>query len=242
MLKNIWIIGKRELKSYFESPSAYVFLSGFLILTGVLTFFIMTPYYEAGQADLRPFFRWHPWVYLLLVPAASMGLLAEERRAGTIELLLTLPVTMSQVILGKFLASWVFLGIALILTAPIVVTTIWLGDPDMGIVVAGYLGSFLLAGTYLAVGMLTSALTRNQVISFVLSLIFCIALVLTGLDLLSQWAPNWLAEGVAAFSVLPHYASIQRGVIDLRDVAYFVSMIAVMLFGAQTVLENRKGA
>lgn len=244
MARNTFEITKRELKSYFESPVAYVFLAFFLILVGFFTFFV-SRYYESGQADLRAFFFWHPWVYLLLVPAASMRLLADERRSGTIELLLTLPVTTAQVVLGKFLAAWFFIGLALALTFPVVLTTAWLGNPDMGVVLGGYIGSFLLAGAYLAVGTLTSATTRNQVISFVLSLVACFVLLLIGYppftDMLVKWAPNWLVEGVAAFSVMPHYESIQRGVLDLRDFAYYLSVIVVMLVGTHIILDNKKG-
>ena len=243
--KNTCAILKRELKSYFESPVAYVFLVVFLMLTGFLTFSV-SYFYENGQADLRPFFFWHPWVYLILVPAVAMRLWAEERRSGTIELLLTLPVTMAQAILGKFLAAWLFLGIGLVLTFPVVLTTFYLGSPDMGVVVGGYVGSFLLAGAYLAVGTLTSAFTRNQVISFVLAVVICLFLVLAGwppvVDTLVRWAPAWLVKTVAAFSVMPHYESVQRGVIDLRDLAYYASVIVFMLFATHLVLENRKSA
>jgi ABC-2 type transport system permease protein len=238
-------IFRRELKSYFESPVAYVFLIAFLLLAGFFTFAV-SHYYEAAQADLRMFFFWHPWIYLLLVPAASMRLWAEERRSGTIELLLTLPVTLTQAILGKFLAAWAFLVIALALTFPIVLTTIYLGSPDMGVVWGGYLGCILLLGTYLSVGMLCSSLTRNQVISFVLSLIICLFLLLAGwppvTEMLVQWAPDWLVRTVAAFSVMPHFESIQRGVLDLRDIGYSISVIFVMLFAAHLALENRKSA
>ena len=242
---NTTLILKRELKSYFESPVAYVFLVVFLLMIGFLTFSV-SHYYEAGQANLRSFFFWHPWVYLLLVPAASMRLWAEERRGGTIELLLTLPITMTQAILGKFLAAWIFLVLALALTFPIVATTVYLGDPDTGVIISGYLGSVMLVGTYLSVGILTSAMTRNQVISFVLSIVICMFLVLAGwppvTGMLSHWAPNWLVHGVAAFSVMPHFESIQRGVLDLRDFGYYISVITVMLFATQLTLENRKSA
>jgi len=247
---NTKAILKRELKSYFESPVAYVFLVVFLMLTGFLTFAVGR-YYENGQADLRGFFFWHPWVYLILVPAAAMRLWAEERRAGTIELLLTMPVTLAQAILGKFLAAWIFLGVALALTFPVLLTTLYLGHPDLGVAIAGYIGSLLLAGTYLAVGTLTSAMTRNQVISFVLSVVVCLFLLLAG------WPPvtdivlravedtpwlQWLVQGVASFSFMPHYESIQRGVVDFRDLVYYASVIAFMLFGTHLVLDNRKAA
>lgn len=238
-------IMKRELQSYFELPVAYVFLTVYLMLIGFFTFGV-SRFYEAGQADLRAFFFWHPWVYLLLVPAASMRLWAEERNSGTLELLLTLPVTMTQAIIGKFLASWLFLVLALALTCPIVITTAFLGNPDMGVVWGGYLGCALVAGAYLSVGMLTSATTRNQVISFVLSVVACMFLVLAGwppvTQMFAEWAPDWLVRGVAAFSVMPHFESIQRGVLDLRDFGYYMSVIVVMLFATRLALDNRKSA
>jgi len=246
-MRNTYEIFRRELKAYFSSPVAYVFLVVFLVLLGFLTF-SMSRYFEAGQADLRMFFFWHPWVYLLLVPAASMRLWSEERRSGTIELLLTLPVTMAQAVAGKFLAAWAFLTIALALTFPIVLTTVFClgGDPDSGVVVGGYLGCILLSGTYLSVGMVTSALTKNQVISFVLSLVACFFLVVAGwppvTDMLNQWAPDWLVRGVASFSVMPHFEAIQRGVLDIRDIGYYVSVIVVLLFATQLALGNRKTA
>ena len=244
-IRNTKAIIKRELAAYFESPVAYVFMVVFLILIGFLTFFV-SRYYESGQADLRGFFFWYPWMFLILVPAAAMRLWAEERRAGTIETLLTLPVTITQVILGKFLAAWIFIGLIVALTFPIVLTTVYLGAPDHGAIIGGYIGSLLLAGAYLAVGMLTSALTRNQVISFVLSLVICLFLLLAGwppvTDLMVRWAPDWLVRGVAAFSFMPHYEAFQKGVLDLRDFAYYFSVMIFMLFGTHLVLENRKAA
>jgi ABC-2 type transport system permease protein len=236
---------KRELRSYFESPVAYVFIVAFLVLTGFLTFSV-TQFYERGVADMQPFFFWHPWVYLLLVPAATMGLWAEERRSGSIELLLTMPITMLQAILGKFLAAWLFLAMAIALTFPVVVTACYLGDPDLGVVVAGYLGSVLLAGACVAIGMLTSSTTRSQVIGFVLSLIFCLVLLLAGWPPVTgffvRWAPNWLVEGVAAFSLMPHFDSMQRGVVDLSDIAYYGSVMAFAILATHIVLNNRKSA
>ena len=244
-LRNTQAIIKRELASYFESPVAYVFMVVFLMLIGFLTFFV-SRFYESGQADLRGFFFWHPWMFLILVPASAMRLWAEERRSGTIETLLTLPVTVTQVILGKFLAAWIFIGLIVALTFPIVLTTVYLGAPDRGAIIGGYIGSLLLAGAYLAVGMLTSALTRNQVISFVLSLVICLFLLLAGwppvTDLMVRWAPEWLVRGVAAFSFMPHYDAFQKGVLDLRDFAYYFSVMIFMLFGTHLVLENRKAA
>ena len=244
-IRNITAITKRELVSYFESPVAYVFMVAFLMLIGFLTFFV-SRFYEAGQADLRPFFFWHPWIFLILVPAAAMRLWAEERRSGTIETLLTLPITMTQAILGKFIAGWVFLTLAIFLTFPIVLTTVYLGAPDRGGIIGGYIGSILLAGAYLSVGMLTSAFTRNQVISFVLAVVICLFLLLAGwppvTDLMVRWAPSWLIRGVAAFSFMPHYESFQKGVLDLRDFAYYLSVMIFMLCGTNLVLKNQKSA
>ncbi len=244
-VRNTKIIAKREMISYFESPVAYVFIVVFLMLIGFLTFFV-SRFYEAGQADLRGFFFWHPWVFLLLVPSAAMRLWAEERRSGTIETLLTLPITITQAILGKFLAAWLFIGLIVCLTFPIVLTTAYLGAPDRGAIIGGYIGSLLLAGAYVSVGVLTSAMTRNQVISFVLSLVICLFLILAGwppvTDLLVRWAPEWMVRGIAAFSFMPHYEAFQKGILDLRNFAYYASVMIFMLFGAGLVLENRKAA
>ena len=244
-LNNCLAVFRREIRSYFESPVAYVFMVVFLVLSGFLTFSV-TQFYERRVADLQPFFFWHPWVFLLLVPAATMGLWAEERRAQTIELLLTMPITMGQAVLGKFLAAWLFLSMGIALTFPIVLTTCSLGDPDLGVVACGYIGSFLLAGAYVSVGMLTSAMTRSQVIAFVLSLILCLLLVVAGwppvTNFFVQWAPNWLVETVAAFSFMPHFESLQRGVLDFRDVAYYLSVMVFMVMATHVVLDNRKSA
>jgi ABC-2 type transport system permease protein len=244
-LRNILAVSRREFKAYFESPVAYVFMVGFLVLSGFLTFFVGR-FYERRVADLDQFFFWHPWVYLLLVPAATMGLWAEERRTGTIELLLTMPITLGQAIVGKFLAAWLFIVAGLALTFPIVITACYLGSPDLGVVFCGYVGSILLAAAYVSAGMLTSALTRSQVISFVLSLLICLVLLLAGwppvTDMFVKWAPEWLVNAVASFSFMPHFESIQRGVIDLRDLAYYASVIVFMTFATHVVLENRKSA
>ncbi|MFN2352126.1 MAG: ABC transporter permease [Kiritimatiellia bacterium] len=242
-MKNTRAIARRELVSYFESPVAYVFTIVFLVLVSFITFFVSN-FYEAGQADLRPFFFWHPWMFLMLVPAAAMRLWSEERRSGTLETLLTLPLTVPQAMLGKFLAAWLFLGIVILLTFPIVLTTMYLGQPDMGVVVSGYLGSLLLAGAYLAVGMFTSAITRNQVISFVLALVVCLFLLLAGwppvTNMLVRWAPDWAVRAVAAFGFMPHYEAFQKGVLDVRNLAYFASVMVFMLCAAGLALENRK--
>ncbi len=239
-------VAKREWSAYFNSPVAYVFIVIFLLLAGFFTFAV-SRLYEAGQADLQSFFFWHPWLYLLLVPAVAMRLWAEERRTGTLELLLTLPVTTTQALLGKFFAAWGFLLLALALTFPVVATVAYLGQPDFGPIVCGYLGSALLAGAYVAVGLFTSALTRNQVISFILAVVIGLFLILAGFppvtDLLARLFPQapWLVDGVAAFSFVTHFEALQRGVIDLRDLAYFASVIGFMLFATHVAIESRKG-
>ncbi len=239
---NIRAVARREWGNYFDSPVAYVFIVIFLMLAGFFPFAV-SHFYEAGQDDLRPFFLWHPWLYLILVPAVAMRLWAEERRSGTIELLLTLPVTPMQAILGKFMAGWIFLLLALTLTFPMVLTAVYLGRPDLGAIGCGYLASALLAGAYLAVGMATSALTRNQVISFIISVVVGLFLVLAGYppvtELIGRFAPIWLVNGVAAFSFMLHYESIQQGVLDLRDIVYFASVVIFMLFCTQIILQNR---
>src|SRR3954462_5524591 len=218
-LRNIMTIAKRELIGYFASPVAYVLLVIFLLLTGFFTFMV-AGFFERGQANLQTFFAWHPWLYLFLVPAVGMRMWSEERRLGTIELLLTMPITPWQGIVGKFLASWLVLALALALTFPIVITVNYLGHPDNGVILASYIGSLLLCGAYLSIAAMTSAMTRNQVVSFILSLVICIFLILAGwppvTSLLTEWAPTGLVETIASFSVMTHFDSIQKGVIDLR--------------------------
>ena len=241
--QQVMTIFKREMKSYFSSPVAYVFLVAFLVLLGFLTF-SLSMFYERREADLNWFFIWHPWVYLLLVPAATMGIWAEERRTGTIELLLTLPVTLAEVLVGKFLAAWSFIALALVLTFPIVLTTAWLGDPDFGVIACGYIGSFLLAGACVSIGTLMSALTTNQVVSFVLALAACLLLILAGFEpvtnLFVRWAPMGVVEAVAECSLLQHYESLKRGVLDLYDIAYYIGVMIFMLATAHVVVNNRK--
>lgn len=240
---NIKAISKRELGGYFTSPIAYVFLVIFLLLTGFFTFTVGN-FFERGEASLVSFFTWHPWLYLFLVPAVGMRLWSEERRLGTLELLLTLPITTWQAIVGKFLASWLFLGLALVLTFPVVITVNWLGDPDNGVIFAGYVGSFLLAGAYLAVSCMTSAMTRNQVISFILSVVICLFLILAGYtpvtDLLTRFANPIVVQIIAAFSVMTHFEAFQRGVIDTRDVIYFISVIGFALFTTGVIIRNQR--
>ncbi|MDR2012785.1 MAG: ABC transporter permease subunit [Rhodanobacter sp.] len=238
-------IFKRELRSYFATPVAYVFIVIFLLLSGAFTFYI-GDFYERGQADLQPFFNFHPWLYLFLVPAVSMRLWAEERKSGTIELLLTLPVTMWQVVFGKFLAAWTFIAIALVLTFPLWLTVNYLGSPDNGVIFASYLGSLLMAGAFLAIGSCISATTRNQVVAFILTVVICFLLLLAGfplvLDFFRAFAPQGVVDAIAGLSFLTHFASIGKGVIDLRDLIYFVLMIAVWLYATAVVIDMKKAA
>lgn len=238
-------IFKRELRGYFSTPVAYVFIVIFLFLSGLFTFQIGR-FFEAGQASLSGFFSWHPWLYLFLIPAVSMRLWAEERKSGTIELLLTLPVTPTQAIVGKFLAAWLFVGVALALTFPMVLTVAYLGNPDEGAIAAGYIGSFLMAGSFLAIGACMSALTRNQVISFILAVVASLMLILAGFDVVllffSSWAPAWLTDAVASLSFLTHFSSIARGVLNLTDIVFFLSLIVAWLFACAIILEMKKAA
>jgi ABC-2 type transport system permease protein len=240
---NIYAIMKRELGGYFTSPIAYVFLVIFLLLTGFFTFTVGN-FFERSEASLVSFFTWHPWLYLFLVPAVGMRLWSEERRLGTLELLLTFPITTWQAIIGKFLASWLFLALALVLTFPVVITVNWLGDPDNGVIVAGYVGSLLLAGAYLAISCMTSAMTRNQVISFILSVMICLFLILAGYnpvtDLLTRWANPVIVQTIAAFSVMTHFEGFQRGVLDTRDVIFFASVIGFALFTTGVIIRNQR--
>ena len=236
-------IAKRELAAYFESPVAYVFLVIFLLLAGFFTF-TFGGFFERGEASLAAFFNWLPWLFLFLVPAAGMRLWSEERRLGTIELLLTMPVAAWQAIVGKFLASWLFLIVALALTFPMIVTVNWLGDPDNGVIVSGYVGAALLAGAYLAISCMTSALTRNQVIAFILAVVLCLLLILVGFtpltDLLARWASPWVVESVAKFSVLTNYDGFQKGVLDSRGLLYFFSIMGYTLFVTGVVIRNQR--
>ena len=239
----IRIIFRRELASYFATPVAYVFILIFLVLSAAFTFYL-GGFYERNQADLLPFFSFHPWLYLFLIPAISMRLWSEERKTGSIELLLTLPVTMWQAVVGKFLAAWAFAGIALALTFPIWITVNYLGDPDNGAIVAGYLGSFLMAGSFLAIGSCLSAITRNQVVAFILTVVACFLLLLAGFPLVLEAAgallPQFLVDAVASLSFLTHFQSISKGVIDLRDLVYFALMIGFWLYASAVVIDLKK--
>ncbi|MEX2496969.1 MAG: ABC transporter permease [Woeseia sp.] len=231
---------RRELQSYFATPVAYVFIVIFLVLMGTFTFYL-GGFYERGQADLSAFFNYHPWLYLFLIPAIAMRLWAEERKTGSVELLMTLPVTPWQAVLGKYLAAWAFTGIALVLTFPIWITVNYLGDPDNGVILAAYIGSFLMAGGFLAIGSCLSATTKNQVIAFVVTVVVSFAFLLSGfpmvLDLFSAWAPQTIIDGIASLSFLTHFASISKGVIDFRDVVYFALVIGIFLFANTIVLQ-----
>lgn len=236
-------IFKRELKAYFSTPIALIFLTVFLMLNGFFTF-KLGQFYELGQADLRAFFVWHPWLYLFIVPAVSMRLWAEEKRTGTVELLLTLPVSLFDAVAAKFAAAWVFLGIALLLTFPIVLTVGFLGQPDYGVILAGYLGSFLMAGTYLAIGCCVSAATNNQVISFVITTTICLVLILMGfepvVDMLIKVLPTDVVELLKNLSFPVHFDAIQRGVLDLRDAVYFLTTMAFCLVSGAIILDRSK--
>jgi ABC-2 type transport system permease protein len=231
---------RRELRSYFATPVAYVFIVIFLVLMGTFTFYL-GGFYERGQADLSAFFNYHPWLYLFLVPAIAMRLWAEERKTGSVELLMTLPVTPWQAVLGKYLAAWAFTGIALALTFPIWITVNYLGNPDNGAIMAAYVGSFLMAGGFLAIGSCLSATTKNQVIAFVLTVVACFGFLLSGfplvLDLFSAWAPQTIVDGIASLSFLTHFSNISKGVIDFRDLVYFALVIVVFLYANTIVLQ-----
>jgi len=244
--RNVRTVFAREFKSYFDSPVAYVFLVAFLVLTGFLTFGVAM-FYERRQADLTPFFFWHPWVYLLLVPAATMGLWADERRNGTIELLLTLPITLGQALVGKFMAAWAFIAIALGLTFPVAATAGYLGSPDWGVVFCGYLGSLLLAGAATAIGVFASSLSRSSVVGFVAALALTFAGLIIGFDPVVNAVAGWgvpgaLVNAVADCSLLRHFEALRRGVVDLGDVGYYVGVIVFMLTAARVVTDTRKAS
>lgn len=242
-MRNTGIIFRREMSAYFATPVAYVFIVMFLILAGAFTFYLGN-FYERGQADLDPFFTFHPWLYLFLVPAVSMRLWAEERKSGSIELLMSLPVTVYEAVLGKFLAAWCFCAVALALTFPIWVTVNYLGDPDNGVILAGYLGSLLMAGAFLAIGACISAATRNQVIAFILTVVTCFGFLLSGfpivLDMFRGWTPQAFVDAIASLSFMTHFATLSTGVVDLRAVVYFTLVIGFWLAANAIVLDLKK--
>ena len=242
-MRQLPVLFKRELASYFTTPLAYVFIVIFLVLSGVFTFYLGN-FFESGQANLAPFFAFHPWLYLFLVPAIAMRLWAEERKSGTIELLMTLPITRFEAVTGKFLAAWAFAGLALLLTFPMIITVNYLGEPDNGAIITGYIGSWLLAGSYLAIGSCMSALAKNQVIAFILAVSVCFLFIVSGfpmvLDGFSGWAPQWLVDAVASLSFLTRFDAISKGVIDLRDLLYFLTLIAAWLAATAVVIDLKK--
>ncbi|MGA2839945.1 MAG: ABC transporter permease subunit [Steroidobacteraceae bacterium] len=242
-MNKVGTIFRRELRSYFATPLAYVFIVIFLVLASVFTFQV-GGLLERGQADLQPFFRWHPWLYLVLIPAISMRLWAEERNSGSIELLMTLPVTLWQAVLGKFLAAWVFAGIALLLTFPVWLTINYLGHPDNGAIAAAYVGSFLMAGGFLSIGMCMSAATRNQVIAFITAALVGLIFLLAGfplvLDFVRAVMPQAVVDAIASLSFFTHFDAISKGVIDLRDVTYFAVLIGFWLTATALVLDMKK--
>ncbi|MBS0190348.1 MAG: ABC transporter permease subunit [Phycisphaerales bacterium] len=239
----LWPVFRRELSGYFTTPVALVFIVIFLFLSGIFTFQI-GKFFEAGQADLSAFFTFHPWLYLFLIPAVSMRLWAEERKTGTIELLLTLPISLPAAVLGKYLAAWAFTGIALLLTFPVWITVNYLGQPDNGVILAGYLGSLLMAGAFLAIGSCISATTKSQVIAFIISVVVCLLFMLAGLKevqgFVSGWLPLEAVQVVGGFSFLTRFESVAKGVLDLRDIVFFVSIIATFVAATAVVVNMKK--
>ncbi|MFP6809196.1 MAG: ABC transporter permease subunit [Pseudomonadales bacterium] len=242
-MNNMLIIMKREFGSYFSTPIAYVFILIFLILSGVFTFYLGN-FYERQQADLTPFFSFHPWLYLFLVPAVSMRMWAEERKSGTIELLMTLPISTFDAIMGKFLAAWFFTGIALLLTFPLWLTVNYLGEPDNGVIFASYLGSWLMAGGFLAIGAWASALSKSQVIAFIISGVVCLLFILAGFPLVlnafKDWVPILFVDTIASLSFLTHFSSVSKGVLSLKDLLYFLSMIVFWLTLTTVIVELKQ--
>lgn len=238
------VVLRRELQAYFATPIAYVFIFIFLVLSGVFTFYL-GEFFERSQADLVPFFSFHPWLYLFLIPAISMRMWSEERKSGTLELLMTLPLSRTDIVLGKFLAAWLFAGLALALTFPLWITVNFLGDPDNGVIVASYIGSWLMAGSFIAIGSCMSALTRSQVIAFVLSGSVCLLFVMAGfpmvLDVFKGWMPLILLDVISGMSFLTHFSSISKGVLSLQDLFFFASVIVAWLYATSIVLDAKKG-
>ncbi len=243
-MRTAMIIMRRELRAYFATPLAYIFIVIFLALAGSFTFFLGN-FFERGQADLTSFFTFHPWLYLFLVPAIAMRLWAEERRTGTIELLMTLPTTTFAAVLGKFLAAWIFAGIALLLTFPLWITVNYLGEPDNGVIALSYLGSWLMAGAFIAIGACMSALSKNQVIAFVLAAAACFLFLMSGVDLVlaafRPWAPSLVVDTVASFSFITHFAQLMKGTVSLATLLFFASLVALCLV-VNTLLADLKKA
>ena len=242
-MRAVLAIVRRELAAYFTTPLAYVFIVIFLAMAGAFTFYL-GGFFERGQADLGSFFSFHPWLYLFLVPAVAMRLWAEERRSGTIELLMTLPVTTFQAVLGKWLAAWLFCGVALALTFPVWIAVNWLGEPDNGVIVSAYLGSWVMAGAFLAIGSCMSAIATNQVIAFVLGAAACFLFLTSGMSMVLSafqgWAPAVVVDLVASFSFITHFNAVARGVIGLATVVFFASLIGVFLLVNTLLIELRR--
>jgi ABC-2 type transport system permease protein len=244
-VRPVWVVFKRELAAYFATPLAYVFIVIFLALAGAFTFFLGS-FFERGQADLESFFVFHPWLYLILVPAVAMRLWAEERRTGTIELLMTLPASTFQVVLGKFLAAWLFAGIALALTFPLWLTVNLLGAPDNGVILVSYLGSWTIAGAFIAIGACASALTKNQVIAFVLGAAICFLFLMSGVELVlaafRAWAPPLVTDLVASFSLITHFNEMMKGVVSAATAVYLATLVAVCLIVNTLLVDLEKAA
>jgi ABC-2 type transport system permease protein len=242
-MRQIRTITRRELASYFATPMAFIFIAIFVALSGAFTFYIGR-FFERNQASLEVFFTFLPWLYLLLVPAVAMRMWAEERKSGTIEQLLTLPMTTTQAVLGKFLAAWLFCGIALVMTFPLWLTVNILGNPDNGVIVIGYIGAFLMAGAFLSIGACMSALTRNQIIAFIMGAVVCFVFTMSGIDMVLNvfrgWTPPLILETISSMSFLTRFDALSRGVIELRDLVFFVSLIGFWLFATIMAVDSRK--
>lgn len=242
-MSNTLVIFRREFSSFFATPVAYVFIAIFLMLSGVFAFYVGN-FYERGQADLLPFFNFHPWLYLFLVPAMAMRTWSEERKSGSIELLMTLPISTMEAMLGKFLAAWTVLGLSLCLTFPLWITVNYLGDPDNGIILAAYIGSWLMAGAFLSIGICMSALTKSQVVAFILAVVICFLFVLSGsgivLEAFKGWFPPILLDTLASFSFLSHFENMAKGVIALNNVGYFLIVMGIWLYAGLLIIEQKK--
>ena len=244
-MHNVLVIARRELGAYFGTPLAYVFAVIFVALTGAFAFYFGN-FFDRGQADLQAFFMYHPWIYLILVPAVAMRLWAEERKTGTIELLMTLPIAPWEAILGKFLAAWAFIGVCLMLTFPMWITVNKLGNPDNCVILTSYIGSFLMAGCFLAIGSAISALTKNQVIAFIVSAVICFLFVMSGVEMVQNTAklvfPEFVVQAISSLSFLSHFDQVARGVIGLPTLFFYLSMIAFFLFANMIIVEQKKAA
>jgi ABC-2 type transport system permease protein len=239
----VFALYRRELRSYFATPLAAIFIIIFLLMTSSFTFYLGN-FFQLGQADLQTFFEFHPWLYLLLVPALAMRLWAEERKTGTLELLLTLPITVRQAVLAKFFAAWTLIALALVLTFPMWLSVSWLGHPDHGVIIASYLGSWLMAGGFLAIGSAISAATRSQVMAFIISLSVCLAFVLAGFPIVLSLFQGFLQQSwidaISGLSFLTHFQSITRGILEFGDVAFFAIQIMAWLLACAFIIHFKK--